>query len=678
METRSYDCRMNSIFRNQPSYTYYNKSFSNQQDNVYQFLHEVDPLFTQPQEQANDQAFRTNVLVDPRTHKVISEIYYDHTRHLTRAFRSPKYSILNMAQHTIGVRIVKARQEGNELTEDDFLIWHRMESLRLKEVQEFQKFVYDFNQTHKEQLYAPAKRLMELYKKWYKRKANILLEKYPALSYNTHLGLPHLKVCKEPIKEQWAEITEVSVAPQKLHIPCPTINHSNRLKFKLLDRNLESFLEDYLNSESTKEQLEEDAKKEFLQLTNTESSENTPHYFIPLDSLMFILTAGDYIDLPTEMMLEIKENESQTDHNYIIMDLPIPSMQMGWHTFKHTAEQAVVALISLSNDYNNSDQASNDISACPQEPPVFQVQTFDNYLKSHCQKPLQFSKFSHNLSKWQLKAKDKDVTKQIYTLINTSPNIMDAYSIKLEHKPKFGCELMTKYELLREWFRLKLQYQTDSTCYRLDLNNFQTLLEESQNLTKLELQLSTTYHIILPQLLSNLYEFLSLLSSVSCGRYMLRYNPKFKEKFLLCRPSQEITQNTVHIHDLLKAEPSELLFMSQQSYIPIADDLCSLMHIEHKLLPCTFKPAAKLNLHHGNKKKTPKSFVPLNDKDWILARCRAQAKKKDDIAQQRTALYNAKKKKTQRARKTIRKRQRAKVEETVKSEMELDQEIFGI
>uniref|UniRef100_A0A1I8M6T1 Little elongation complex subunit 2 C-terminal domain-containing protein n=1 Tax=Musca domestica TaxID=7370 RepID=A0A1I8M6T1_MUSDO len=655
--------RVNAIFRNQPSYTYFNKSIADPRDNVYLLLHEIESHFMEPQQLADKRCFENVTIVDPRNQKLVTDIVYDYTTTLTtKAFHSPRASCLNGAQHSIGMRVVKARQDGTELAEDDYLIWHRMESKCLKETQQFQKFVYEYNQTNKELIYSPARQLMDLYKQWYGRKAERLLKKCPEVSYNTHLGLPHLRVCKDALKEQWAEIVEVQVDPLVNMLSNKEMNMQN------IKRKLEMYCQDFVDSESRREQLEEEAKNDFVK--STEAAEEFPLYFIPFDSLLFLLTAGDYLDLPMEMLLDIKERD--TDQKYLVMDLPLPPRQMGWHTWKQVAEQAAMSYLSRISEHQTDKEKENEVFPNSDHNIPYELKTIEEYMESYGQRDKKYCQFSQTNCKWQLKAKEKDLIQSIHTIVPTN---LTKDSIKLEYKPTFGCELQTKYELLREWFKLKLLNKTSSTCHRLDVNNFQTLLAESQTLDKLQFQLSTMYHIQIPQLLCNLYEFLNLLTQMPCGHYMLRFNPKFRDKFMLCKPSDEITQNTIHLHQLLKTEPSELLFMAQQSYLPIADNLCSLMHVQHKLIPCTFRPMARWRHEklQKNEKGNANDFI-INDRKCILNKIE---KKKKAVEDRLSALRKARKKKTQRENRIKRKLNQNNEEKDLQREIEFDQQIIG-
>ncbi|XP_075148706.1 little elongation complex subunit 2 [Haematobia irritans] len=651
MDTTPYDVRMHSIFRNQPSYRYFNKSIMDPGDLAFRRMNEIDVFYLQPEQLADNRGFVKYSLCDPRTKQPVDDFLFDHTGNITtKIFHSPKFSCMNAAQHSIGVRVQKALQDEDEIDEADYLIWRKTERTRQKEAQQFHKFVYDFSQTNKEKVYEPAKHLMVMYKQWYEWKAKRLLNKYPDMSYNTHLGLPHLRMCKDPLKEQLTTIEEVTT----IDVEIPNINTERdndkgvTLDFKLLKRQLNRYTDELMNLEEIKEKFEEDAKEKFTK-SMLMGEPNIHEYYIPLDSLLYLLTAGDYVDLPTEMLLNI--NEHDTGQKYIVMDSPLPSRQMGWHTVKHVAEKTTEAYVSLSRVYRDE---SLEISGCPKDTLTYEVKTVEDYMENYARLRTKDCNISHKFIKWELNSEDKETTKHIYTVFDNPLNGMTPYSLKLENKPNFGCELMTKYELLRDWFKLKLQGQTKGTCYRLDINNFQTLLEENQTLLKLEQQLSTTYHIVISQLLSNLDEFLRLLLTMPCGPYMLRYNSKYRDKMMLCKPSKEITSYTVYLHQLLKSEPSHLLFMSQQSYLPIVDNLCSLMHLQHKTLPCAFRPPKGIGMK-PNEKQPQKKFLPINDQDYIKNKCKT---KQELIAKRMQAYLNVQKKKNQRMRRRQTKKSR--------------------
>ncbi|KAI9585092.1 hypothetical protein GQX74_006987 [Glossina fuscipes] len=617
---RSYPLMPPAIFRNQANYKYFSKRFG-EKDNLYLTLNEIDDYFLQPKQKADRNGIGSKTTLDPRNKKEVAKVCYDYTTHTVRhkpyIFYSKSPSTMNCYTHAFGVRIVKALQDCISLNDEDFYKWNSLRAIRSKEDSQFQKFVFDYQEKNKEQLYLQTKTLTQLYKQWYDEKIKMLKARIPARAYSAHLGLPHIRVCKAFLTDQISEISEPNLISHKGYIR--RVNKEETLSYEVLARNIVKYAQDYNNSLEEENLMQLSLQDDFL--SNLKQRETSLHtFYIPLETIMFLLTAGDYVDLPTEVLFEIKKIEPDMENSskLVIMEEPLPSRVCGWHTHKKVVEQAVLALLSneekqqdvplkrklIAGNTNDDLKREGTLANCLE----YRLVDIETYMRSFEVNKTSACKFSKMLARWTLKTVESVTNPEIYTSMDV-PSGIDEQShmttIKMEYKTRFGCEILTKYEMLREWFRLKLMKHPQIICCRLDVNTYQTVAQETLTLERLEKSLFTRYNLNMAQILYNLSEFLKLLLTMPNSFYMLRYNPKFKDKVILCRSSEQETQNTVYLHELLQTNPSDLAFISQQNYLPIANDVCSSMHLKHKVIPCAFRP---FSTFAKSRQKALKSF----------------------------------------------------------------------
>uniref|UniRef100_A0A1A9ZYX8 Little elongation complex subunit 2 C-terminal domain-containing protein n=1 Tax=Glossina pallidipes TaxID=7398 RepID=A0A1A9ZYX8_GLOPL len=633
---RSYPMMPTAIFRNQANYRYFSKIFG-EKDDLYLTLNEIDDYFLQPKQKADRKGIENKSTLDPRNKKEVAKVCYDYSTHTLRhtpdIFDSKSPSIMNCNTHAFGVRIVKALQDCISLNSEDFYKWDSLRLIRTKEESQFQKFVFDYQEKNKEQLYLQTKKLTQLYKQWYDEKIKMLKTRIPARTYNAHIGLPHTKVCKAFLTDQIAEISEpIVISSHRGFIK--RVNEEKTLSYEVLARNIVKYAQDYNNSLEEENRVDLSLQDDFL--TNLKKRGTPLHtFYIPLETIMFLLIAGDYADLPAEVLFEIKKIEPDVANSpkLIIMEEPLPSRVCGWHTHKKVVEQAVLALLSIEEKQQNVPLERESIAENVKEDLKkggtlansleYKLVDIETYMRSCEFIKTNTCKFSKTLIKWTLKTVESVTSPEIYTSMDVINGIDEQHrdflymtTIKMEYKTRFGCEILTKYEMLREWFRLKFIKHPKIICCRLDVNTYQTMAKETLTVERLERSLFTTYNLNTAQILNNLNEFLKLLLTMPHSFYMLRYNPKFKDKLILCRPSEQATQNTVYLHKLLQTNPSDLAFISQENYLPIANDVCSSMHLKHKVIPCAFRP---LSTFGKSRQKAFKMLAkPLNDRDLIL------------------------------------------------------------
>uniref|UniRef100_A0A1A9VG15 Little elongation complex subunit 2 C-terminal domain-containing protein n=1 Tax=Glossina austeni TaxID=7395 RepID=A0A1A9VG15_GLOAU len=591
---RSYPMMPIAMFRNQANYRYFSKRFG-EKDDLYLTLNEIDDYFLQPKQKADRKGIGNKSTLDPRNKKEVAKVCYDYTTHTLRhtpyIFDSKSSSTMNFYTHAFGVRIVKALQDCISPNGEDFYKWDSLRVIRTKEESQFQKFVFDYHEKNKEHLYLQTKKLTQLYKQWYDEKIKMLKTRITAWTYNAHIGLPHTRVCKAFLTDQTSEISEPIVISHRGFIR--RVNKEETLSFEVLARNIAKYAQDYNNSLEEEFRMELSLQDDFL--TNLKRRNPLHTFYIPLETIMFLLTAGDYVDLPAEVLFEIKKIEPDLANSpkLIIMEEPLPSRVCGWHTHKKVVEQAVLALLSVEEKQQDvplerkliAENVKEDLKkdGSLANSLEYKLVDIETYMKSCEFNKINTCKFSKMLIRWTLKTVESVTSPEIYTSMDVLNGIDEqrrdvpyVTTIKMEYKTRFGCEILTKYEMLREWFRLKFIKLPQISCCRLDVNTYQTVAKETLTVERLERSLFTRYNLNMAQILSNLNEFLKLLLTMPYSLYMLRYNPKFKDKLILCRPSEQDTQNTVYLHKLLQTNPSDLAFISQQNYLPIVNDHCLL------------------------------------------------------------------------------------------------------
>ncbi|SPP83458.1 little elongation complex subunit 2 [Drosophila guanche] len=595
----------NSIFQNQPSYKVFNKSFENADDSFYTYLNEVNPEVLRQELEGPSTVFTSysnnSAPQDPRTRQPAGESTRDHSSPLLH-YKFPnvreKHSALNRKQQTACVRVLLAWQRNERVPEEDFVIWRVTEKKRCTEYQMFQKDVHDHETTQREQLYAPLKRIIQAYKVWHERRMKQLLKDVPNECYVTYSGLPQLGQCKS-LNPQTVSVEDVQllriVGQVRL---CPELQLKRE---ELMTLNVR--LGRYAGIETI-----------YPAMPMLAEPEESNIFVLPLESLLMLLTTGAYVDLPTEMLLTIKET-SGSDCRCIEFHEPFPARNCGWHTSGLLLTQAYQVYKAQPGEdkwltFDQNGRLKHD-PALPSAANLAVDLQMDYKLQQVDMESAALEPVNSNIAmiSWCLScqgdgddaAVDSREDFQIYSSITLSA-VCDAqgkqplgcHFIKLENKPDCGCEIMSKYELLKAWLQLKLLQADVGHCSRVSLRDFEPMLEEKLTLAALEKTLNDYYNTSMPQLLSHLCEFLKLFNAIPPGEYLLRTSAKHKEKFLLCKPIQEATPQSLMLHELLTGTaPSDECFLSQSSYLPISTTLCSRLHEEQQLLPCLFPTNAK-------------------------------------------------------------------------------------
>lgn len=591
------------IFRNQPSYKTFNSSLERADDTLYTLLNEVDPGILNEEQTQQSHVFASYSCEfprkDPRTQQTVSIPVYDYTTdRLAYDFPNPKnhYSSLSREEHAACIRVLLAWQRNAVVNEEDFIIWHRTNKKRSQEQQGVQKHIFAYGNVHKGRLFAPMKTLVMQYNKWFQLKMEQLRREYLTnlnSSYSTYSGLPQLPHCKS-LNSQSACLEDVQLLCHAGQVRVwPTIDlRQNELS--TLRVRLERFVcADEAEDDMIKQRIATKLEQQLQQ-----ADEDV--YVLPLESLLMLFLPGAYIDLPTEMLVHIREIPD-SEFKRIEFYQPLPARHCGWHTSSLIVTQAYAAYapaqwLALSPSVPVNNESGNKQK--PQQPDKFKLSPIDDQPQT-----LQEQKSNCALVSWRLHQNESEQSLQMYSSLSI-PAINDTtiqkpvghHFFKLESKPNCGCEIMTKYELLRSWLQLKLLQADVAHCTRISLQEFTLLLEEQLTVGALEQQLNEYYHINMSQQLSQLLEFLKMLRSITPGEYLLRYTSKYVDKFLLCRPTMEPTSQSFKLMELLAgvAPPNEINFLTESnSYLPISHLLCSRFHEQHQLLPCSFPPREK-------------------------------------------------------------------------------------
>ncbi|EDV91144.1 little elongation complex subunit 2 [Drosophila grimshawi] len=585
-----------SAFRNQPSYKVFNKSFDHADDSLFAFLNELDPEIFREEQQQPTKVFTSYgcrfARQDPRTQEVLGQTVYDHTNEqLPYTFPNPqeRYSVLGRAQQSACLRVLLSFQNSTDVDEADFVVWRAVQGKWCNEQQLVQKYIYDYASTQKERLYVPMKPLVQNYNKWFHLRMQHLLSSVLNAGYITHSGLPQLQQCQS-LNVNTASMEQVQLlhrTGQVRHWPEVRLHQQHLSTLRL---RLERYALAGVANETASDLVAAEVERQLLQVEEDV-------FVLPLDAMLLLLMPGAYVDLPTEMLLRI-HHIANGELKCIEFYEPMPARNCGWHTNNRILAEGYAAYapaqwLNLTSDgvaELHNEPVKQQAQSQPQ--PAYKLQQIDDQVH-----PIKQARSNGALVSWRLQTDEKDDALLIYSSLaiaavrdTLGEHPLGCHLIKLENKPDCGCEIMTKYELISAWLQLKLLQANVGHCSRISLRDFAPLLEQQLKLEALEEQLYEYYHTSMPQQLCQLHEFLKLLRTVAPGEYLLRYTTKYKDKFLLCRPSLEATAQSFQLHDLLMSKPpTDINFLTQSnSYLPISTKLCSRLHEQLQLLPCAF------------------------------------------------------------------------------------------
>ncbi|XP_060646922.1 little elongation complex subunit 2 [Drosophila nasuta] len=593
------------IFRNEPSFREFNKTFEDADDTLFSFLNEVDAETLKEEQLQPAQVFisynRIFAQRDPRTQQVVAQPVYDHsTQKLPYAFPNSqeRHSSLSRAQQAACLRVLLAWQRNVEVDKADSVVWHATHIKRSSEEQLVQQRIFEYANTQKERIYEPMKQLVLCYSKWFADYIQQLLPTIPTASYATHSGLPQLPQCKAiNVDEANMENIELLCRVGQVRLwPEIEIKQSELSSLRV---RLERYACPAFEAKTLTQRLAAELKQRI-------AVADEDVFVLPLDAILMLLIPGAYIDLPTEMLVSIRDIPD-SDFKSFEFQQPFAARHCGWHTNSRLLSQAYAAFapsqwlqfnadasVSVIDEQLHQDEADN-VEMPPQlDYKLHPIEETVPHIKQ--------TKTNSALISWRLRNAEAEQGLQIYSSLSLAAvhdpwgkHPLGCHLFKLETKPECGCEVMSKYELLSAWLQLKLLQTEMGHCTRISLRDFIPLVEQPLQLAAVEQQLQDLYNISMPQQLCHLHEFLKLLRGVAPGEYLLRYTTKYKDKFLLCQPLMAPTAQSFNLKDLITGTtPSNIDFLTDSNcYLPIAPKLCSRLHEEQQLLPCAFPAKAK-------------------------------------------------------------------------------------
>lgn len=667
------------IFRNQPPHSWFDQDLDEDFDMLYCCLNEINPYFLENDEELNDDAFTCTALVDPRTNSVIEHTFIDHTlRFKPPIFDFNSLSELTPKEHRIMLGAIQKFQRKEDIGCHLLEVLNDTEHTLLKERTKFMEFLLHYCHINHEKIYSPARIFVELYKRFYQKKVNLIKKYLEDAIFISQTGLPNPKCCA--VGEIFGEISNAKIVDKSGAVAI----WSCQCNLKNIRPRIDKFLEIYLDSMEN----------------NSPKTVNVPAQFvIPSETLLFLMCTGEYVDVPTETMITVRVEEEE---KIIEFQNPLPSRSPGLHSNLFIVESAIQAYISFPDvstwlhfdDKNFSSLKKTqckEIDGSEKGDISYKVYTHDDYMENIPLKNYRtFSNVYSNsfTASWKLKwFSEKEqhefdilTTSSFPTAVNVEGDtIMHGHTVKLEYKSEFGCEYATKMELLRDWILLKLyNSMNEITRHRIDVTTFTEQKQEIVTLEEIELQLSKEHSMSVSKIMGGIGAFLELLLKVPVGNYMLRYMPKYKDKLMLCAPTKEVIRTSVSLYALLNEAPTDLAFTMSPTILPISDKICSVMHEFYQVLPCTFPPKTKTNmsLYYRN----GKGLQIINDKRYIMNKVRSKAQQQEEIKKIKEAKHKARKRlkrKRETKRKNIVKKQEKSELKIIQNEIEVDKLHYG-
>ncbi|XP_055852383.1 little elongation complex subunit 2 [Episyrphus balteatus] len=628
----------------QPPLSHFDKSFTdNPWDSLYCALNDIEPIFADEDFTKAPPYLQAQTL-DPRNKLAISQSIYDHTIYLKpEIFRCPNRSTLNYKEHSLCLSFLQSLKAKQQVFPHQVECFEKTFPRRKKEQNDFMNFLAQYNTASFEKIYAPNLLFAELYSKFYRHEVELLMAKHKDGIFQIHTGFPIPQKCGNVDKS--GTISDIEFLDG-----C----HSS---FYRLDPNLD------LSRMKSRIQTYFDLSLGEPKEINESEPDQQAQFNISTEALVFLLSAGEYIDNPTEVIVQVVPGED--GENVIHINDLLPSRNTGPHTAELVTSMCTDVFLKMKNE-----ECATEIQATDFKGP-YQLQTLDEFMSTQREHSSSSQSRSFGHVKWNLNLENDTkqfqiISKTKYAPKDTQKTRQTLHSIKLEYKTQFGCEIISKANLIREWFHLQFSNSPESPFSRLRINasTFKTVLQENLHLEEIELELERRYKVRIPRLLGSLGDFLGLLSNVGPGRYLLRYNSRFQDKLMLySEVTASTSKSSVSVHSLLQETSSDLAFMTLRQLTPIDDVLCTAMHDFYKILPCSFPAGYSTS-------KTTRRII--DDRSYIQKKARIKQEiqeAKDRMAKKRRNFV----KKTKRAQK-LKQKSKAKQEDQ-KETQELEDEI---
>lgn len=618
-------------------HSYYDVDFKDDPTDVlFCFLNNIDPdILDYELEAAANPPEPEYVYMDPRINVECPDEVIDYSKagNEVKLFNKfPKKSCMNASQHKITIKYLQNHEKGYELDKSDIAAFHKCEAKRAMEKSTFHEFMKEYCMIYFSEIYKPLEEYTSLYRKEFGRLTNDIHSKDDEqFSIITGLPLPQNISCYE------AQVSDIQVVRRE----GLTRLFSDKLDLEHVAFQKEKYFSEYSNQDS--EDLQEDT------------------IVMHEDALVFILAADSELESPSELIFEVKENQS------IVFQKPFPSRSISLRTpraiFKNIldtyhAVPGKIELVNMTKDdiYPHTvevEEIQSGIEEIPYKPEL--VEKFlQPVVNEHTTKLM-----NHVETEFKLKDLKIRLLKDVPFCFNQGNQTLMNFSPKLEYKASFGCEIMSKFELISEWVAQKFLPNSLTCRQRLHAKTFYKVHSTMLSISDIEDELDFRYNIKINVLLGSLNNLLEVISRMPPGKYLLRHSEKAQDKFMAYKKTDdEINaegKGVISLHSIFREEISNFEFFRKRKFVHINPKICSTVHLNSTTAPCAFP----FWITHG-------TMTPIkNDRTAILK----MAKKKEQAkAKLRKAAKNRKKSAKSKAK-------RAKKAEERKEELEVQQEI---
>lgn len=622
-------------------HSFYDVDFNDDPSDVlYRFLNNINPEILEHEQNAvSNTATQEFVYIDPRTNSDCLHEVIDHSKagRSAKTFdKYPKKSCMGAAQHKVTLKYLQNNEKGgNFMNKNDLTSYHRSEAKRSMERTTFHEFMKEYCLVYFQEIYGTLEEYVNLYRKEFDHLSKEVLSKEDEL-FSIISGLP----IPQNICAYEAEVKDIKITRRE------------GLTRKYCETN------DY--------HLVAGQKAKYFALSQEKQFEDLLEGTIVMhdEALVFLLAADFDNESPSELIFEVKDNQT------VVFYKPFPSRSVSLRTpraiFKnivdtYDAVPGKCELLSMHMDAIEPQTShieeifSNTESISIQ----YKLEPVDKFLEPVSSELT--SKLSNRVD-INFTLKDIQITLQrsVPFCFNEGNQTLLNFSPKLEFKSSFGCEVMSKFELLSEWVDQKFLPNSLTCRQRLDVRTFQNLHSAMLSVTDIEEELEFRYKIKTSILLGSLYHLLEIICRMPPGKYLLRHSEKSHDKFLAYKKTEGVdpeSKGVISLHNIFKEEISNLEFFKQKKYVGIDHKVCSTVHLTSNIAPCAFP----FWIQYGTTRPMK------NDRTAILK----LEKKKADAKEARIKASRKKKK----SRKS--KERRAKRQEENQEQLEVQRDILN-
>lgn len=155
-------------------------------------------------------------------------------------------------------------------------------------------------------------------------------------------------------------------------------------------------------------------------------------------------------------------------------------------------------------------------------------------------------------------------------------------SVKLEYQTKFGGEIMTKEELLKEWIQHKFQKDSLTLRYRIDVKSFQILTITQLTIDDIENELKEVYNCNPMQEFVILFNTLNCINRLPPDEYLIQAkNENNCNKLLIYKKSSN--------GKTILEDESFIIQSFSRKFLSIDQNVLTFVHLNEEMSPCSFK-----------------------------------------------------------------------------------------